>query len=192
MSHRWRGAVHVAPRFAPNGAENAVRGATRGRAANSGSVSDCETRLPITTSSGATRFIARGRVKSAPRGVGSSSESLRETGCRSSTPTTGAGKCARVSSVGAAREFGLHIGLHETPPQHKLARCHTIHCRRQGQECAPSRGVQPNDASSGTFFAGNRGLKFDRMALRHTAPDPDGAALRILASSRTPENACLQ
>jgi len=44
----------------------------------------------------------------------------------------------------------------------------------------------------GTFFAIKRGLKTDRMALGHTAPDPDGAALRILASSRTPKDACLQ
>ena len=62
MSHRWRGAVHMAPHFAPNGAENAVRGATRGRAANSGSITDCETRLLITTSGGAMRFVARDRV----------------------------------------------------------------------------------------------------------------------------------
>jgi hypothetical protein len=106
-------------------------------------------------------------------------------GRRSSTPTNGAGKCARVSSVGAAREFGLHVGLHNMPPQHKLARCHAMHCRRQGLECAPSRVVQPNDAGSGSFFARKRGLGTERMALGHTAPGPDGAALRIPTHSRT-------
>jgi hypothetical protein len=93
-------------------------------------------------------------------------------------------KTPRVAPLDAAREFGLHRGLHNTPPKHELARCHVIHCRRQGLECAPSRVVQPNDASPGTFFTRKWGLKTDRMALGHTAPDPDGAAPRILAPSR--------
>jgi len=54
--------VHVAPRFAPNGAENTMRGATRGRAANSGSAMLSEKRLSIITLRGAMRFIARGTV----------------------------------------------------------------------------------------------------------------------------------
>ena len=155
-------------------------------------MTDCIKRLPTLNSRGATRFIARGRVYSAPRGAGSGSEMLRVMGCRGSTPTNGAGKCAPVSWLDAAREFGLHDGLHMTPPKHKLTRRHAIQCRREGLECAPWRGVQPNDACSGTFFARKRGLKTDRMALRHTACDPDGAALRILAPSRTSKNACSQ
>jgi hypothetical protein len=120
---------------------------------------------------------------------------LREMGCRRSTPTNGAGKCAPVSWVGAARELWLRVGLCESPVKDKLARSHAIQCWWQGLECAPSCGIQPIDACKrcyDTFFAGKRGLKPDRMALGHTAPDPDGAVLRILASSRTLKNASLQ
>jgi len=56
-------------------------------------------------------------------------------------------KKPREAPLGAAREFGLRVGLRKTPPQGKLSRCHAIRCPRQGLECAPWRGVQQRDAS---------------------------------------------
>jgi hypothetical protein len=88
--------------------------------ANSGFITDCVNRLPNIDSRGVARFLARGRVHSAPRGAGWSRKML-------------------------AKDALVRFSL---------------------------------------------GLKTDRMALGHTARDPDGAALRILAPSRTSKNAC--
>jgi len=61
-------------------------------------------------------------------------------------------KPPRAAPLDAARKFGLHVGLHITPPKHKLTRSHAIQCRRQGLECAPWRGVEPIDACERYVF----------------------------------------
>ena len=147
----------MAPRFAPNGAESAPRGAARRRTRIRASSRTAYNASQTQTHAAPRDSLPAVGSRVCPVARGRATRRFAIWATEGSTPAKGAGRCGHVSWLDAAREFGLHHGLRITPPTHKLTRRHAIHCRGQGPQCAPWRGVEPNDSCercSGTFFAG--------------------------------------